>query len=158
MKTLRWIAVSLSAVVVLVSIWTVTPTIAQTVRAALVRDTDNPALQPARLYVLASIGVSGYAESNGEAVPAGKRLVVETVSVFGYPPSGGELSALWLTTNDFSTYISLDPTANEKFPGYVAFNRNIRFYFNAGEIPKIQAYGANSTFVNVFLHGYYVNL
>ena len=158
MKKLHWVAAVICAALVLASIWTVTPTIAQTVRAALVRDTDNPALQPARLWIGGSVDTTGYLEADGDTVPAGKRLVVETVSVFGYPPSSPGLTAVWLTTDSIATYVSLDPKANEQFANYVAFNRNMRMYFNAGEKLRIQVFGASGTYINVFFHGYYVTL
>jgi hypothetical protein len=105
----------------------------------------------------------------GLAIPAGKRFVVQTVSVFGYSSDPDRITAVWLTTSNIDTYVSLDPQTTEgKFLGpsgpgstfAIAYNRNIDFVYNAGEIPKVEVI-AGAQFpktVNIFLHGYYVTL
>lgn len=168
-KRFLWTIVTLAAGALLAGLVMSTPTIAQTIRAALVRDTDNPDLQPrARIFLGLTVEAGQVGGSvEGAPVPAGKRLVIETVSVFGYTPDPERFTAIWLTKNNPDTYMSLDPQPAEGrlfgpgFPGYflVAYNRNVNFSLNAGESPRIEAYVGSTTqnkFANIFLHGYYV--
>lgn len=153
-------AAGLTAVVVVLGILTELPSVAQ-VRAALVRDTDNPALQPARLFFSVSTN-DFYGFADGAPVPAGKRLVIEGASIFSYTNGTHRVYAIWLTANPPSTYIALDPSPTDTIlttPYYVGYNRNFKLYYNPGEVPRIEVYtqGIGST-TNVFLHGYYVTL
>lgn len=157
------------ALALVAGLWMTPSTVAQ-IRAALVRDVDHPAQAPVRLFASLVIP-AGQASSatNLSAVPAGKRLVIQTVSVFGYSQDPERIVAVWLTLNPETTYISLDPETTESkplgsfFTGYsaIAYNRNVNFVYEPGEVPRIVV-GVGSTvnqkFVNVFLHGYYVTL
>jgi predicted CDP-diglyceride synthetase/phosphatidate cytidylyltransferase len=73
------------------------PAIAQAAKAAMVRDVDNPALQPVQFYLTMnqSGGMPQYIVYL-PPVPAGKRLVVETVSLVDNNPgtTGGVLTVI----------------------------------------------------------------
>jgi hypothetical protein len=169
-KRSLWTVTTLGAAALVLGLWVVTPSIAQTVRAALIRDVDNPALQPVEIAITVIVPPGGSTASlNGSPVPAGKRLVIETVSVFGYSTDPERITAIWLTKNTISSYVSLDPQTTEgklfgpSFPGLflVAYNRNVRYYLNPGEAPRIEVWvggPSGQKFANVFLHGYYVTL
>jgi hypothetical protein len=150
-------------------LWMTPSTIAQ-IRAALVRDVDHPAQAPVRFVASVSVAAGQtFGAANLAPVPAGKRLVIQTVSVFGYTQTPERIVAVWLSTNPESTYISLDPQTTELksmgsfFSGYdaIAYNRNVTFVYEPGEIPRLIV-GVGSTtnpkFVNFFIHGYYVTL
>lgn len=150
-------------------LWMTPSTIAQ-IRAALVRDVDHPAQSPARLFASVNVGPGQtFGAVNLAPVPAGKRLVVQTVSVFGYAVDPERIVAVWLSTNPETTYISLDPQTTENkalgafFAGYtgIAYNRNVTFVYEPGETPRLIV-GVGSTtnpkFLNAFIHGYYVTL
>ncbi|MBI4904417.1 MAG: hypothetical protein HY820_12320 [Acidobacteria bacterium] len=74
--------VALAAVLALVGVvgsYYNSPLLAQ-VRAALVSDVDNPARNPVRLSILASVNDRLECRTFGYTVPTGKRLVIDDVS------------------------------------------------------------------------------
>lgn len=66
------------------------PVLAQTVKAVLMRDTDNPALHPAQhgANIVLNQGTGSSPESDPYYVPAGYRLVIDSVSVRAIVPNG----------------------------------------------------------------------
>ena len=151
------------------------PAIAQAVRAALIRDSDNGALQPVNFKL--SVNETSAAQFrfvDGPTVPAGKRLVVEDISVFGLTPVGTVLSGVWLVNKDGENFLLVNPASNEYTAAtdgsliQYGYNRSVKIYYNAGDIMQAQIYRDSLTphvlvpsgtfFVNVYVHGYYVNV
>jgi hypothetical protein len=58
-----------------------------------VRDVDNPARHPFQFYGTLSKTGGNFQTDNQIAVPAGKRLVIETVTVQAFVPAGQKLLA-----------------------------------------------------------------
>jgi len=137
-------------------------------RAALVRDVDTGALQPFRELISVSANPSeSFKFVNGPVVPAGKRLVIENVSVWALMySSSDDVTGLWLTVQGVPTFAMMDPNSTERKilsgPSKVAaYNRVVKLYYNAGETVQLQVYfegTAGSKLVNVYLNGYYVTL
>jgi len=144
------------------------PAGAQT-RPALVRDVDNGALQPFRTLITVSLNANESSKTvDGPVVPAGKRLVIENVSVWVLTSANDFVTGLWLTVPgaDPATFMLLDPSSTERKDiggGNVvsAYNRLVKLYYNPGE--KLQAMvffngTTSSKIANLYLNGYYVNL
>jgi hypothetical protein len=169
LKNCFLMAAGLVAGVIVSGILTDSPSLAQ-VRAALVRDTDNPALQPARILISLTDHATGFAVAEAAPVPAGKRLVIESAMVilqsFGAnDPQFDRVYAIWLGTSTSGYLATLDPSHNDtifpEFPSYVGYTRPLQLYMNPGEVPRLEVWsigGSNDKFTNVYLHGHYVTL
>jgi len=76
-----------------------------------VRDVDNPARQPFQAEAVG--GFADGASTTGDitigAVPAGKRLVIEYVSVFGTMLPGQKMIRASIQTEDVSIYLRISP-------------------------------------------------
>src|SRR5437899_3945 len=76
-----------------------------------VRDVDNPARQPFQAEAMG--GFADGASTTGDitigAVPAGKRLVIEYVSVFGTMLPGQKMIRASIQTEDVSIYLRISP-------------------------------------------------
>ena len=103
-----------------------------------VRDVDD-ARQPYLSQTFADFTAGApTASGNFAAVPAGKRLVVEHVSVYGGIPSGQKLFALITRENNTNHAVVLHPQAN--FPAfggtdYFSASEDMKLYFEAGSVP-----------------------
>lgn len=104
-KLLYSIAAAVSAVVLNVAV--VTPAHAQ-VKAALTRDVDRPSAQP----VNATCRTFSDAKCILYTVPAGKRLVVETVSYVAYSTSAGRIDSIYFGQDVADVYGFLLPDVN----------------------------------------------
>lgn len=142
------------------------PAIAQT-RPALVRDVDNPALQPQRIGIFTSLASGeNYKLTLGPVVPAGKQLVIENASVWALTNDTVKVTGIWLKPVGPSVYILLDPTTNEFRPltgglTLAAYNRTLKAYFSPGEQLQVEVFTEGTgglQLVNVYLQGYYVNV
>lgn len=139
-------------------------------RPALVRDTDNPAQQPFRALISISLGNNEtFKLANGPTVPAGKRLVVENVSIWIFTGSGSDIATgVWLTVPGANppTFLLADPTSAERKlvsggSSITAYNRLTRLYYNPGEVIQAQVFFdgvAGSKNANIYLNGYLVDL
>jgi hypothetical protein len=168
-KNLAWVALGLSALLLMAGAVTTVPALAQAVRAALVRDVDNPALDPVRTPLLVSLQPNeGVKVVDGLIVPAGKRLVIENASIWTFTTGSDRITGVWLRpkVNSQIVYILLDPAANEfrQILGnstVAAYNRPLKVYFNPGEQLTAEVYAdGNSGFknANIYLQGHYVTL
>lgn len=144
------------------------PAVAQ-IRAALVRDVDNPALQPFRTQIAVTLLAADSSKTvNGPVVPAGKRLVIENASIWGLTQNADFVSGVWLTVPGANpaTFTMLDPASTEKkvvsgSTNIYAYNRPVRLYYEPGETVQAQVFteGASAgKTVNIYLNGYLVNL
>jgi hypothetical protein len=168
-KALVWMAAGLMAAVLITGGFLTIPAVAQAVRAALVRDVDNPALDPVRTPFVVSLQTNeGVKVVDGLVVPAGKRLVIENASIWTFTTGADRITGIWLRPkiNPQLVYILLDPAASE-FRSILgnstiaAYNRTLKVYFNPGEQLTVEVYAdGNSNFksANVYLQGYYVTL
>jgi len=161
-------AVMLLAVVAVVA--TIQGDVEAQTRPALVRDIDNPALQPFREPIFISLGFNETSKIvDGPVAPAGKRLVIENISVWGFTAGTDEFTGVWLTVKNVSpsVFVLLDPATTERKPigggsFVIAYNRQVKLYFNPGETIQAQVFvNTNSTppqLLNIYLQGYYVTL
>jgi len=153
------------AVIALGAVICTVPAEAQT-RPALVRDVDNGALQPFRDHIFISVAAGEiFKLVNGPVVPAGKRLVIENVSVWASTPLDVEITGVWLQVAGVSTFALMDPNSTERrdsgASAISAYNRTVKLYYNPGETIQGQVFfkGLSGTKqVNIYLNGYYVNL
>jgi hypothetical protein len=164
---------ALAPLALLLAAFSDAPTLAQT-RAALTRDVDNPALQPFRSGIFISVGDNqGYKAVNGPTVPAGKRLVLENVSVWAFgATSDFDVTGVWLSVPGAATptYVLLDPNVTERrliaggTTALYAYNRVVKLYYEPGETVLAEVFiegaaGINiSKLVNIYLNGYFVTL
>ncbi len=151
------------------------PAIAQAVRAALIRDSDNGALQPVNFKLSVNqTSAAQFVDVDGPTVPAGKRLVVEDISVFGLTPTGTVLTGVWLVNKGGENFLLVNPESGERSvstdgrTNLYGYNRPVKVYYDAGNVIQAQIYRDSLTpgvavpsgdfLVNVFVHGYYVNV
>lgn len=164
-RVLRGSTVALLACSVLIA----SPALSQTPKAALIRDVDNAALQPFRAHIGVYLGQSeGSKTVDGPTVPAGKRLVIENVSVWGVTTGADTITGVWLSVPGTTpNFVLLDPTTAERKPSggagsIVAYNRLVKLYFSPGELIQAEVFVSGteggSRQVNIYLHGYLVNL
>jgi hypothetical protein len=143
--------------------------------AALVRDVDNGALQPVNFKITVNDpSADASATVEGPTVPAGKRLVVEDVSVFGLIPSSTALTGVWLVNQGGTNYLLVNPETGERSVStdgslsQYGYNRPAKIYYDPGDVVQIQIFRDSLTpgtpiptgifLVNVYVHGYYVNV
>jgi hypothetical protein len=146
------------------------PVIAQTIRAALVKNIDERGRNP---YVVESscqpIGSasSGFCLAQGyPVVPAGMRLVVENVNLFAIIPSPAAIVArtgIYVNTslNRVHEVTGGTYTANAPSGRLYALNQNLVDYIEAGEKPSLLInIGGDPTGSVMFatITGYLVNL
>ena len=137
-------------------------------RPALVRDVDNGDLNPVRMAISVSLNATDtYGERDGITVPAGKRLVIDNVSMWAFTSSSSDkITGVWLSVKPGANYLLLDPAANEvrnlTFGGSIAaYNRPVKAYFEAGEtlFAQVFADGTSSTkIVNYYIQGHYITV
>jgi hypothetical protein len=156
------------AVLALVAVLPAAPAAAQT-RPALVRDVDNGALQPFRTLLSSSLAANETQKTvDGPVVPAGKRLVIENVSVWIFTNGTDTATGVWLTVPaaNPATFALMDPDSTERknvggTSFVTAYNRLVKLYFNPGETVQSQVFfnGTSANKIaNIYLNGYYVNL
>jgi hypothetical protein len=169
LKTLAWVTASVALVAAAAGQLTSVPSLAQ-VRAALVRDVDNPALQPIHFGSFNYITQPNWAQTQDiYTVPAGKRLVIENASIWALSDSTSKANGIWLVGKNNFNYLLLDPADDEYRLIYngstnlAAYNRTIKAYFNPGEILQTQVFGESTSLsgyvnVNIYFQGYLVTL
>jgi hypothetical protein len=166
-QNLVWAIFGLSGLLLAAGALTSAPAIAAAVRAALVRDTDNPAFQPVRVASLNNLGpAEPYRRNDFYVVPAGKRLVIENVSVFGFVKAPDAITGVWLNVDGQLVYLLLDPSASEKRTvngGFdlTSYNRVVKAYYNPGETLYTEVFTEGVTqgkIVNIYFQGYLVTL
>jgi len=161
-KTLLW--TSLAALAVAAVVGSLGPAAMAQVRAALVRDADNPALQPFRAN--ADFSLTAINEQRLlVTVPAGKRLVIEHVSYYAYTQPGIQFVFAGLRSPQFGTFwqsIQINPPHASADSGFVIQDGSqpVRLYFEPGEEVWVSAStsaGGIRQF-NIHISGYYVTL
>lgn len=169
-KNLLGMGFGLCALLAVAGAVTSVPALAQAVRAALVRDVDNPAVDPVRTALLVQIPANqGFQTVDGLIVPPGKRLVIENASVWTFTTNPDRITGVWVrpkTLPNPPVYLLLDPSESEfrtlSFNATVAaYNRTIRAYFNPGEQLTAEVYADGTAALkqaNIYLQGYYVTL
>jgi len=169
LKNLVWMVAGLSALAILFGGYAAVPVIAQAVKAAIVRSADEGALQPYRGIVGITLApTDGPKFIDGPAVPAGKRLVIESVSIWGSSVPADRINAIWLRVKDADPqfYVMLDPTDAERklvdpTTAFLVYCRQVKLYYNSGEALQLVVYPsgtAGNKAVNVYLHGHFVDV
>jgi len=154
--------------------------VAQTIRAALIKNIDEPARSPYQAYVHAAVGPTtgcglNFCDFAFPAVPANKRLAVTDISVRIQPDANSSVEDVELYVLDSSFNIlnryALQYNPN-MYPGdsltadrlrtYVD-NEHIRWYVEAGQIPRFTFHTSGGNLDNegeqrVMLVGYLVDL
>ena len=163
-KSLFWVCSACLALAGVVNV--VSPGAIAQVRAALVRDVDNPALQPFRGnlgYTLNSINQQALVTT----VPAGKRLVIEHISWIGTgsPGSGTQIIFGSLRTSEFGAIVEhlqinpphLSATSSLSLQDG---SQSGPVYFEPGEEVWLSVSKSNGGFadIRVNLYGYYITL
>jgi len=141
-----------------------TGAVAQAVRAALVRDVDNPALAPYRQY----FEVSWTALQDDvlvTTVPAGKRLVIEHLSYRTGSTGNDEFTAGMLRNGYYLTNAAIllevhPPHASWNGVGYTEQDGSqaVKAYFEPGTEIWLRIFHNtnNSRYLELTLNGYYV--
>ena len=145
-KRFVWFAAGLAAVATVITVGVESPVIAQVVRAALVRNQDEPGRNP----YSQNAGCFGSGCSlTFPAVPAGERLVVTFVDA---AIEGGGGSPLLLSGHgqDGRYLATTDNTVSVVSSPIVA-------YYDAGETPMLTCFCSNTVLTST-LSGYFVAL
>jgi hypothetical protein len=139
------------------------PLMAQ-VRAALVRDADNPALAPFRggvNFPLTAINTQRLLTT----VPAGRRLVIEHISYWTFGPFGNELIFAALRAGEFGDNqvlleVNRPHVSAASGIGIQDGSQPARVYFEPGEAVWVSASQNTvaSRSIEVRVQGYYVTL
>jgi hypothetical protein len=168
-KTLRLSALGL-ALVALAAVLPAGEALAQ-VRPAYVKNVDEPGRVPYQQMVEFSIAaptcpVTSFCIVSFNAVPAGKRLVVEHLSMLIGVAGGGQPNLLAFG-DQFSTNTGNVAIVPPRFtPGvpvsgvvFWSLNEPVRVYYEAGQVPKVKVNAStNFGFVaNASLHGYLID-
>jgi hypothetical protein len=95
-KRLAYGAVTAAAIAILLGGRLAQPLFAQ-VKAALVRDVDNPTQQPVQLFLNYTPDVSHTVYTATYSVPAGKRFVLQQAVVYDYNAAGNDSSTIEVT-------------------------------------------------------------
>jgi hypothetical protein len=163
---------ALLAVVFVLSELTARTSIAQTVRAALVRNVDEPGLAPFSHNFVISQTVCGCTNCcfpETAPVPAGKRLVIQNVSGFFPVISTANMGPVNLQERDGSTVqqIAVLPvTFRQMWNGAnfsaFEFNHKVQIYVDAGKTCRLSVFASgswdNTSQGQVIISGYMVNL
>jgi hypothetical protein len=114
--------------------------------------------------------------TEGPTVPAGKRLVVEHVTVFCRLSNLEYLVQLFISPGvdpDAQSYLVLSPAVTERIsdlPPYsvqYGYSRPVKAYFEAGQTLQLEAVTSSPIgsipagtigLINVYIYGYYMNL
>ncbi|HUJ50422.1 MAG TPA: hypothetical protein VLW25_09485 [Bryobacteraceae bacterium] len=155
LKRFAWFIAGLTAVALVVTLGTENRAIAQAVRAALVRNQDEPGRNPYFETRGDSVCASGACSLTFSAVPAGQRLVVTFVSTgyssFAPPPSFVILETPNKHVQWFQTF-QTDSTSSYMSSPVVA-------YYEAGETPVLLCgVAGGSSGLSGTLSGYYISL
>lgn len=157
LKRFVWVAAGLAAVSVILTLATEGHASAQAVRAALVRNQDEPGRNPYFEYVQNHAACISGCNITFSPVPAGQRLVVTFVNAqaFGSPaPSDGVM--LLHRSNDTAGNLFV-PTFTPNPNGFATFVHSpVEVYFEAGTQPILECVGAND--IRGTLSGYYISL
>jgi hypothetical protein len=161
-KNVLWISAATLALTLVAG--SVAPTAIAQVRAALVRDADNPALQPFR-------GIVGYTLNTLNeqrlitTVPAGKRLVIEHISWIATNTAGQQIIFAGLRNSQFGTFIEhlkINPPHLSATSSLTLQegSEDVKVYYEPGEEVWISASknAGNFSEIHVNLHGYFVTL
>ena len=134
-------------------------------KAALVRDVDTPALSPFRATAnlsLASVNLQTLITT----VPAGKRLVIESISYYAASGVGSQMVYAALKNGPNGPVVQQIPVSSPRLSGDANFIAQdgafvTRAYFEPGESVWLIGLGTNlnvSSVIQIYLQGYYVTL
>jgi hypothetical protein len=168
MKNRIWTLTGALALLAVIGKYYAMPAIAQTVRAAIVKNIDERGRNPYAVNVDCSpaVGPASSCTAQATQVPAGMRLVVENINLIGLfqsPNTTTTRTTLWVNTGQNRAHevtggIYTNPSGNQR---YYALNQNLIDYVEAGEIPSIEFDVTGSVPSTVFfgtITGYLVNL
>ena len=154
-------ALGLITVLATVAIWS-EPRLLAAVKAALIRDVDNPAMQPFQAAGSCSLGGGCCCGNNVYTVPSGKRAVVEYVSAQcpQFPSGFGCAGFVQTTLNGVMVSHSLRavPASNGTFN---TVGQQVRIYGDAGTVITAGGYstgGPATGTINLAISGYLVDL
>jgi hypothetical protein len=167
MKNRMWTMAGALALLAVVGKFYALPAIAQTVRAALVKNIDERGRNPFVYGFSCSPtpGSPGYCVATGAPIPAGTRLVVENINIFGSYASTASVVRTALGVNTALTRVHdvTGGTVSDQGNGQSSYslNANLIDYIEAGESPSLLFEMKGSTAGALFfgaITGYLVNL
>lgn len=135
------------------------------VRAAYTKNVDEPGRRP---YQLAASFIPSSCSTNGilyfcaldlPAVPTGKRLVVEHISMF-VAVSGGTPDLLRFRNQNFNTLFWVQPTFTPRvnFPGQFFLDRPVDVYYEPDDTPNVGLQlTAPLSVAEITVHGYLID-
>jgi hypothetical protein len=148
LKRFAWLVAGLAAVGLAVTLATEGRAIAQVVRAALVRNQDEPGRNP---YSQKNTCFGSDCAVTFAPVPAGQRLVVTFVNGVGESSAQGMLVLAGDGTNERFLPTTL-------FSGSVYANSPVVAFFEAGETPQVACVGCSGPGLKATLSGYFITL
>jgi hypothetical protein len=163
MKNRLWTMAGALALLAVVGKFYALPAIAQTVRAALVKNIDERGRNPYSAHVACGFVPPAFFcdAAPTSPVPAGMRLVVEYVNMQVAVSRGAVLNSPILFTNVPDNIFNYIPTtfalSNGESDIYVG-RENLVGYVEAGNTPFIQIRGNGTFIVNGLITGYLINL
>jgi hypothetical protein len=135
------------ALVAVLGTYYAAPAIAQSVKAALIRDVDNPALNPFQTTITS---VSGF------IAPAHQRLVIEYVG-YSEPDTEGPIQIV-TTVNGVQVAHSVPHDTSESYNGFRYSGRTVRIYADPGTQVGYNDTSSNGANIRVSISGYLVNV
>jgi len=135
-------------------------------------DVNNEAFQPVNFRMgTAASSAAGFFQVTGITVPAGKRLIVDDVSVFGLVPDTSIITAVWVSDGN-TNFLLVNPQTGDRAissgSATYGYNRLTKVVYNAGDVMQGQIYLDSATpgqplqsgfvLLNVYVHGHYVNV
>jgi len=129
------------------------------VKAALVQNRDEKARNPyqARINVL---GTAGASTTTFAFVPAGKRLVIEHVSVLIRGAFADTIDTAYLSGNQAGAFQFVPGVYTQTGGGAYVINQQVLSYFDAGDTPtlNVQSSSANPFTTIATISGYTVDI
>jgi hypothetical protein len=140
------------------------PALAQVIKAALVKNVDEPGRSPYLQKVVCNGSGGCTAIPLAPAlVPAGKRLVVDHISAFVSTPSFNRpyLSAGSANSSGGDdtrlAYVSIDSTVDTPSGSIFILSQPARFYVEAGKQPFLRVTSSESFLVDGYVSGYLID-
>jgi hypothetical protein len=129
------------------------------VKAALVQNRDEKARNPYQAR-LNSLGAAGDSTTTFGFVPAGKRLVIEHVSVLVRGAFADTIDSAFLSGNQAGTFQFVPGVYTQTGGGAYVINQQVLAYFEAGDTPtfNVQSSSTAGFSLNVTLSGYTIDI
>ena len=155
------LAAALTLAAVIGSIYAA-PALASAIKAALVKNVDEPGRAPYSVTLSCGTSAKTCADTatTSDAVPTGKRLVVEYVNSLVYTTGPGGIQEVSIgTTNQIKSTLHLFSAGQDGINYYYTSNGPVRAFFEPGDRPHMDiAIVSGGIQARIIVTGYLVDL